>query len=63
MNNLERHRGHPKAIVKLPRTQSGPGQHYGEVRCRLCNQHVRWATKQEVHRLERKWHNTKELST
>jgi hypothetical protein len=45
---IYKHRGHPKTIIPRNRKTQGAGQHYGEVRCRLCNQFVRWASKEEV---------------
>jgi|DEB0MinimDraft_10_1074344.scaffolds.fasta_scaffold144935_1 hypothetical protein len=45
---IDKHRGHPKEVIQRNRNSQGPGQHYGEVRCRLCNEFVRWARKEEV---------------
>ena len=45
---IDKHRGHPKTVIPRDRKKQGPGQHYGEVRCRLCNEFVRFASKEEV---------------
>lgn len=45
---IDKHRGHPKTVIPLDRKTNGPGQHYGVVRCRLCNEFVRFASKEEV---------------
>ena len=49
MNNpKQKHSSHPKRIVALPNGGTGPGRHYGRIECRLCNEFVSWATKQQV---------------
>lgn len=45
---IDKHRGHPKTVIPRDRKTNGPGQHYGEVRCRLCNEFVRFASREEV---------------
>jgi len=45
---IDKHRGHPKEVIPRLRNSNTAGQHYGEVRCRLCNEFVRWASKREV---------------
>ena len=46
----DKHRGHPKRIVEIPRSKKGPGQHLGFVECILCKEFVNWASKDQIKR-------------
>lgn len=51
ITNIQKHRGHPKAVVVLKTEPNQPKQHqhYGKLVCRLCDRaFVRWASKEET---------------
>lgn len=53
----QQHRGHPKRIIPLDNPGRGPGSHYGRIECRLCNQFVGWASKEQIKSLKPKKHS------
>jgi hypothetical protein len=47
-NPKQKHKGHPKRIIRLSQGGSGPGRHYGRIECVLCKEFVAWASKEQV---------------